>query len=179
MGGLAQAQPLVISVHSPRGAIHCMVLSKSAFARLANVSQPAVSMAVGEGRLVAEDGTLDPDDPTNAAFIAVHRNGNGTNGTAAKLGVLTTKARWLEERLQRVEAAHVERVAIAEGIRQTLHHLVDTAPLIPARYSKVVAARLGITEDVARALLREVADRLLAETTARPELGYAAALRLT
>ena len=156
-----------------------MVLSKSAFARLADVSQPAVSTAVGEGRLVAEAGKLDPGHPVNAAFIAAHRNGNGANGTEAQVAALIAKARWLAERLQRMVDAHVEKAAIAEGIRQTLLLLCDAAPLIPHRYSKAVATRLGISEDAARALLQDVADLLLAETAELPEQGYAAALRLS
>jgi hypothetical protein len=70
--------------------------------------------------------------------------------------------------LQRVEAAHVERAAIAEGIRQTLDMLCAAAPLIPHRYRRVVAARLRIDEDVAGALLQDVAELLLAETAELP-----------
>jgi hypothetical protein len=156
-----------------------MVLSKSAFARLANVSQPAVSMAVGEGRLVAEAGKLDPGHPVNATFIAAHRNDNGANGTEAQVSALIVKARWQADRLKRAVDAHVEKAAIAGGIRQTLQHLCEAAPLLPDRYGRVVAARLGITEDVARALLQDVTGLLLAETAALPEQGYAAALRLS
>ena len=156
-----------------------MALSKSAFARLAGISQQSVTQAAGEGRLIAEGGKLDPEHPTNAAFIAAHQNGNGANGSEAQIAMLEVKARWQEERLQRIVDAHVERAATAEGIRQTLHHLVDAALLLPDRYGRAVAARLNITETAARALLEDVADRLLAETVALPEVGYAAALRLT
>jgi hypothetical protein len=155
-----------------------MVLSKSAFARLANVSQPAVSMAVGEGRLVDEAGKLDPEHPVNAAFVAAHRTGN-INGTEARIAMLEVKARWMAERLARVVDAHVEKAAIADGIRQTLDQLCAAAPLIPHRYSRVVAARLSIDEDVAGALLQDVADLLLAETAELPEQGHAAAMGLS
>jgi hypothetical protein len=154
-------------------------LSQREFARRAGVAQQSVLNAAHEGRLQVEAGKLDPEHPLNAGFIASHRAGNGAVGTEAKLGVLTTKARWLTERLQRVEAAHVERAAIAEGIRQTLDMLCAAAPLIPHRYRRVVAARLRIDEDVAGALLQDVAELLLAETAELPEQGHAAATRLS
>ena len=71
------------------------------------------------------------------------------------------------------------RPPFAEGMRQTLQHLCAAAPLIPHRYRKVVAARLRIDEDVAGALLQDVADLLLAETAELPEQGHAAATRLS
>jgi hypothetical protein len=154
-------------------------LSQHAFARLAGVSQPSVSLAVGEGRLSAKASELDPEHPLNAAFIAAHRTGNGANGTEAQIALLVVKARWMAERLQCVVDAHVEKAAIAEGIRQTLLHLCEAAPMIPHRYSKVVAARLAISEDTARSLLQDVADLLQAETAELPEQGHATAMRLS
>jgi transcriptional regulator with XRE-family HTH domain len=138
-------------------------LSQRAFARRAGVTQQAISAAVRDGRLIADADGLDPATSPNAAYIAAHRAGNGTNesaGTDPQVAALRAKARWMAQRLQRVVDAHVEKAAIAEGIRQTLHQLCAAAPLIPHRYGRVVTAQLGIDEDVARALLQDVADLL-------------------
>jgi hypothetical protein len=51
-------------------------LSQRAFARLADVSQPAIGKAIRSGKLVTDaDGRLDPEHPTNAAYLSLHRNG--------------------------------------------------------------------------------------------------------
>ena len=55
--------------HSPAVA----VLSQRAFARLVDVSHQAIGKALRAGHLVDEAGRLDPDEATNAAWLARHR----------------------------------------------------------------------------------------------------------
>jgi hypothetical protein len=56
------------------------VLSQRAFARLADVSHQAIGKALRAGHLVDEAGRLDPDEATNAAWLARHRDGLGSGG---------------------------------------------------------------------------------------------------
>lgn len=153
-------------------------LSHRAFARLTGLSHQAIGRAVREGRLIVEADGLDPEHPANAAYISAHHTGS-TNGTEAQIAALHAKARWQAERLQRVVDGHVEKVSIAEGVKATLLLLQVAAPLIPNRYGRVVAARLEISEDAARALLQDVADLLLREIEGLPDQGHAAAMRLS
>jgi hypothetical protein len=125
-------------------------LSQRAFARLAGVTQQAISAAVRDGRLILAAGKLDPEHPTNAAFIACHAPGSGSaSGTCAQVRAFQAKARLLRHRLEDQEATLVERDAY---LRRSLERVpVVRAWLagIPERRAEELAAAVGCPVETA------------------------------
>jgi hypothetical protein len=68
---------------------------------------------------------------------------------------------------------------VADDVKATLLRLRAAAPLIPHAMGKALAASLEIGEGEARAILSDLADLLLEETTGLPEQGHAVIMRLS
>lgn len=138
------------------------MLSKSAFARLAGVSQPTVSIAVRDGKLIAEDGKLDPAHPSNAAYLAIHAPG-AVGSTAAKVAAFSAKARLLRQRLEEREATLVERDVYLRASHEQVPLVRAWLDSLPERRAEELAAAVGCSAETARTVLAELIVRITGE----------------
>ena len=156
-------------------------LSNRSFARLAGVSHQSVAQARREGRLVAgADGRLDPEQPVNAAYLALHRPAETGGGSeTAQLDALLARGSLMRHVIERMEADYVERAAIAEQWRAEARRICDQLATIPERWTATVAEELGRPEEQVRTALERFTRSLMEETSSFEAEAVAAVMQLS
>ena len=141
------------------------MVSQSAFGRLAHISPRAVRKAIQDGRLVAVGTTLDPEDPTNAAYIAMHQPGAaGIGGRAAQLGALIAKANLTRHTINETEAQYLDRTEVAERWAENARQVQARLATLPERQAGWLATELNCPIATARSILDQFTEALHVET---------------
>jgi hypothetical protein len=151
-------------------------LTQGEFGRVAGVAQQVISRAVRAGKLIAApDGSLDPRQPVNAAYIALHAPGAAAAaGHAAQIADMLAKARLKLFEIERDELGHLERAALADQWAADARHLQARVAAIPGRCAGQLADELDRPVAVAHAILEQFIGQLLVELS-----GYEAEVRAT
>jgi hypothetical protein len=136
-----------------------MLVTQRRFARMCGVYPSAIQQARERGRVVTVAGTskIDPDHPTNRAYIVLHRPGGATLPAEAQVKALVARAALLQHQIECSENSYLERDAMREQWEEGARRLQVELAGIPARYVDSLAAELSCDRATAERILSRFA----------------------